>query len=96
MISFKDYLSIVNEDATADINRLNTLINGINVRIANATKPLQQQLAQLQKQLDNALKKQQAEQKQQPGGGQAPNPQAAPGSVAGGGQPGAAAPGMAQ
>lgn len=61
-LTFKDFLSIVNEDAAADVMKLQAEIGAVDAQLNQRTQPLMQRKQQLQKLLMIKQKQQQAEQ----------------------------------
>lgn len=69
-LTFKDYLTIVNEDTSADVVKLQADIGAIDAQINQRTQPLVQRKTQLQKLL---MIKQQQQQAEAAKAGQDPN-----------------------
>lgn len=59
MLTFRDYMSIITEDAAADIAMLQGRVAQLQQRLAQTTAPIQKQIEMLQKQI--AAKRQQAD-----------------------------------
>lgn len=57
-LSFKQYVNIISEGATEDVQKIQTQISDINVKLQQMSKPLQDQLRRLQQIL--AVKQKQA------------------------------------
>lgn len=86
-LSFKQYLSIMNEDTQQDVNKLMSDISLIDTQINQRTQPLLQRKAQLQKMLAIKQKMAQGEAKKNGGtemqaqNGQQSNQTTTPGST---------------
>lgn len=65
-LTFKQYLSVIEEDAAQDIAKLSADISTIDAQIGQRTKPLLDRKAQLQKLLAIKQKQSQAEEKRAP------------------------------
>lgn len=92
MLTFRDYLSIINEDASTEVMALQTKISQLQAKISQATQPLQRQLQQLQTLLAQKQKQAEVEGKAQ-AAKMKQSTLTTPGS-AGATQPGAGTPGV--
>lgn len=88
MITFREYLSIVNEDAQEEVAKLQSEITTATILAQKAAEPHLRLVKQKQALLNQKQRQAAAEAKKNQQGGQTPTPQAAPGSTPGAGQPG--------